>query len=181
MAESSGFSLSDTFKKANHYRHMLMDFTMITMAIGTVVATGGMFGLFDPIGLFLNMHIPSPSDIGSIGSFVTDAFSNAANGTFITDAALTAPHAVHGVGAASHAVTAGAVHTAHATGAVAASSTAAAHGGLHGAHSLFANQWDWFGSLAGNVQDQFITDAASFGMPLEQYIEDWCPPHLLAP
>ena len=88
-------SLSEIFSKVNHARHILMDVAMVTAAIGLVVSTGGAAGIIDPIGLFAQMHIPSMSDLSSIGTFIGDAFANAANGVFMTDAVLLDPHSAH--------------------------------------------------------------------------------------
>lgn len=88
-------SLSEIFSKVNHARHILMDVAMVTAAIGLVVSTGGFAGILDPIGIFAQMHIPSMADLGSIGTFIGDAFTNAANGVFMTDAVLLDPHSAH--------------------------------------------------------------------------------------
>lgn len=52
---------------------------------------------------------------------------------------------------------------------------AAAAGHLHGAAgAALTNQWQWFGSLLPMEQSKMIADAAFFGMPLDQYVSDWC-------
>lgn len=88
-------SLSETFSKVNHVRHILMDVAMFTAAVGLVVSTGGVLGLLDPIGVFLNMHIPAMADLAAIGDFASNAFQSAAEGLFWTDAALMDPHSIH--------------------------------------------------------------------------------------
>lgn len=88
-------SLTETFSKVNHARHILMDVAMLSVAVGLVVSTGGLSGIFDPIGLFAQMHIPSMADLSAIGTFIGDAFTNAANGVFMTDAVLLDPHSAH--------------------------------------------------------------------------------------
>jgi hypothetical protein len=88
-------SLSDTFAKVNHARHILMDVAMLTAAIGLVVSTGGAAGLLDPLGIFMGMHIPSMTDISAIGDFFGGAMESASSGTFMTDAAFMDPHAAH--------------------------------------------------------------------------------------
>jgi len=61
----------------------------------------------------------------------------------------------------------------------------AAWSGSHGAaemagmvghiHSAaMTNQWQWFGGLSQMAQGNMIADAAYFGMPLDQYVADWC-------
>ena len=93
MSEQS--SLSEKFSKLNHARHILMDVAMLSAAIGLVVSTGGFAGILDPLGIFAQMHIPSMADLSAIGTFIGDAFSNAANGVFMTDAMMMDPHSVH--------------------------------------------------------------------------------------
>lgn len=88
-------SLSETFSKVNHVRHILMDVAMFTAAVGLIVSTGGVAGILDPIGIFLNMHIPSMADIAAIGDFASNAFASASEGLFMTDAAFMDPHSVH--------------------------------------------------------------------------------------
>lgn len=88
-------SLSDTFAKVNHARHILMDVAMFTAAIGLVASTGGAAGLFDPVGIFLGMHIPSMTDITAIGDFFGNAMESAGSGTLMTDAAFMDPHSAH--------------------------------------------------------------------------------------
>ncbi|MFP4314508.1 MAG: hypothetical protein ACLFR0_09330 [Alphaproteobacteria bacterium] len=96
-------SLRETFSKVNHARHILMDVAMMSAAIALVVSSGGLFGIVDPIGVFLNMHVPAMSDLAVIGDFTANAFNNAANGLWVTDAAFLNPHSVH----AGHVASAG--------------------------------------------------------------------------
>lgn len=88
-------SLSETFSKVNHAHHILMDIAMFSAAVGLIVSTGGVAGILDPFGVFLNMHIPNLSDLAAIGDFVSNAFQSAADGLFMTDAAFIDPHSVH--------------------------------------------------------------------------------------
>ncbi len=150
-SEAAAGSLSSTFNKLNHWRHNLMDFTMIVGAIGLVVASGGSMGLLDPIGIFAQMHFPSMESLAAIPDFLTGAFQSVADGTLLTSTASVAadPHAMHAVAET-------AAHT------------------VHAAAEAFTSEWDWFASLADPVRDQMITDAATFGMPLQDYIADWC-------
>lgn len=116
MAEAKGSSLSQTFKQVNHYRHILMDVAMFSSAIAAVVATGGAFGLLDPVGIFLNMHIPAMSDLGAIGTFLSEGYANAASGVLFTDAAagVSVSHAAHAASSAAAVSTAAeAAHAGH--------------------------------------------------------------------
>lgn len=52
---------------------------------------------------------------------------------------------------------------------------AATAGHLHGAASAaVTNQWQWFGGLTEVARNSMVADAAFFGVPLDQYIADWC-------
>lgn len=54
---------------------------------------------------------------------------------------------------------------------------AAAAGHIHGAASAAAgmgNQWQWFGGLTEMARSNMMADAAFYGVPLDQYITDWC-------
>lgn len=83
--ERNELSLREAWSKANHWRHHLMDFTMLTMALGALVATGGVTGLLDPVGIFLNMHIPAMSDLSAIWSGLEGMYSAAMEGSWISD------------------------------------------------------------------------------------------------
>ncbi|MAE50489.1 MAG: hypothetical protein CMH27_01625 [Micavibrio sp.] len=96
-------SLSETFSKVNHARHILMDVAMLSAAIGLVVSTGGAAGFFDPVGIFLNMHVPAMSDLAAIGDFFNGALDNAGNGTWMTDMAFMDAHGAH-AGHSAHAM-----------------------------------------------------------------------------
>ncbi len=82
---ASDGSLSDTFNKVNHWRHVLMDISMIGMAIGAIVATGGSAGFLDPLLGWAKMHFSGIPDVLMSGpEFLTDAFEQASNGTWFT-------------------------------------------------------------------------------------------------
>jgi len=84
-ATADGFSLSKTFKRANHWRHILMDISMIGMAVGALVATGGASGFLDPIWGWMKMHVMGiPELFSSGGEFLSNAFEQATQGTFFT-------------------------------------------------------------------------------------------------
>lgn len=51
---------------------------------------------------------------------------------------------------------------------------AATAGHLHGAASLAGNQWQWFSTLTDMARTNMMADAAFFGVPLDQYMADWC-------
>lgn len=89
MADAAaGTSLKDTFKKVNHWRHRLMDLSMIGMAIGGLVTTGGAMGLLNPVLGWAQMHFSGlPALLFDGPEFLADAFSNAADGVFLTDTA----------------------------------------------------------------------------------------------
>lgn len=114
MAEAaSSDSLADKFKKANHYRHILMDISMIGMAIGGLVATaasGGTLAFLDPIGQWIGMHFSGLGGYLQIGEFFNIAAESAQYGTYATDSFFTLDHAAHG----AHSV---AEHAAHIGGA----------------------------------------------------------------
>jgi hypothetical protein len=98
MAEQvseEGFSLKKAWKTFTHVRHTLMDVSMITFAIGALVATGGVVGILDPVSIFLQMHIPSIEHLAAIGDFASTAFENASNGFFMTENAWLDPHSLH--------------------------------------------------------------------------------------
>lgn len=103
--KNEGFSLKEAFSKVNHIRHIMMDVAMFTAAVGALVATGGAIGVFDPVSIFLGMHIPDISNIMAIGEYVGVAFENASNGFWVTQNAFMDPHALH----AGHAALAGGV------------------------------------------------------------------------
>ena len=83
-AENKNWSLSEAFSKANHFRHFIMDLSMIGMAIGAVVATSGVFGLFDPLWGFAKMHISGLPSLLDTPNFLVGAFEQASNGTWFT-------------------------------------------------------------------------------------------------
>lgn len=92
--------LKKAFKTANHIRHTLMDLSMIGMAIGALVATGGAVGLFDPVIAFFKMHVSGIPALFTAGpEFLTDAFNNAMEGTFFTGTEATHHMAMNDMGA----------------------------------------------------------------------------------
>lgn len=46
-------------------------------------------------------------------------------------------------------------------------------GHVHGAAAI-TNQWQWFGSLMPFEQSKMIADATFYGVPLDQYVSNWC-------
>lgn len=99
-------SLKDSFKKANHVRHTIMDIAMLTMVAGTIASmamTGVPIGLADPVGMFASMHIPSVENIAAIGDAGNALAGAFTNGTWMTDAFMADPHALMGhAGHAAH-------------------------------------------------------------------------------
>ena len=93
MSENS--SLSETFSKVNHARHILMDVAMLTMVLGsvaTLVTTGIPVGPFDIAGMFASMHFPSVDNIMAIGDAFQGVADSAANGTWMTGNFMADPH-----------------------------------------------------------------------------------------
>lgn len=110
-------SLSQTFNKLNHFRHTIMDFSMIFMAIGAVVAGAGpLVGILDPITPFIKMHfqgwLMAPD---ALSQFIPDAMSNLDAGTWFSGIdASSSMHNMHGMAAASVPDAMG--HAAHSAG-----------------------------------------------------------------
>ena len=57
---------------------------MIGMAIGAVIASGGVFGLFDPLWGFAKMHVSGLPSLLQTPDFLVGAFEQASNGTWFT-------------------------------------------------------------------------------------------------
>jgi hypothetical protein len=94
-AEAKG-GLKSAFQKANHWRHIIMDISMVGMAVGLIVASGGMTGFLDPLWAFAKMHVSGIPDLFTHGpAFLADAFNNAANGVWFTGAEVSHT-AMHG-------------------------------------------------------------------------------------
>ena len=70
-------TLSQKFNKLNHLRHTIMDFSMLFVAIGAVVAGAGpLVGILDPITPFIKMHFQGwfmAPDV--LSNFISDAMS----------------------------------------------------------------------------------------------------------
>ena len=97
-------SLSSTFSKVNHWRMVLMDISMIGVAIGAVVATGGAVGFFDPVIAWAKMHVSGIEPLVTKGaSFLASAFKQAGAGVWATGATPSAAalHAGHGMASAA--------------------------------------------------------------------------------
>ena len=116
--EQDSWTLSETFKKAGRFRHFLMDVSMLGMAVGAVVATGGAVGLFDALGPFFHMHVAGiPELFTAGGNYLASTFNAESGFQLATENFFTSAHGVHGAAE-------GAAHAGHvmadASGAVAA-------------------------------------------------------------
>lgn len=101
--EGGGRSLTETFKKVNHWRHWLMDISMIGMAVGAVVASGGTFGFLDPIASWMKMHVTGiPELLEHGGEFIEVASAQAGEGTWYAGTEID-HSAMHGGGEVHHA------------------------------------------------------------------------------
>lgn len=98
-ATAASPSLTDTFKKANHWRHHIMDASMLLLAIGAAVtAAGPMVGIFDPITPFLKMHFEGflmAPDI--LSDFIPDAFDNLGDGVLASGMDIGSAHDMGGM------------------------------------------------------------------------------------
>lgn len=100
MAESG--SIGETFNTVNHLRHTLMDLSMIGMAIGALVATGGATGFIDPVLGWLKMHVSGIPDLFTSGpEFLSSAFEQAQDGIWFTGAEADM-HSMHEMDAIDH-------------------------------------------------------------------------------
>ncbi len=97
MAATAGdSSISDTFNEINHWRHILMDFSMVGMAVGALVATGGASGFLDPIAGWAASHVTGiPTLLGGGQEFLASAFEQAADGVWYTGAETGMDHMDH--------------------------------------------------------------------------------------
>lgn len=94
-APASG-GLTSMFKKANHWRHTLMDISMLGMAIAGLVATGGATGFLDPVWAFLKMHVSGIIPLFQAApGFLESAFHQAGHGVWFTGAQSAGHSAMH--------------------------------------------------------------------------------------
>lgn len=136
-ATAEGFSLSGTFNKLNHWRHILMDISMIGMAIGALVATGGKIAFLDPFVAWLKMHFAGLAPLmNGLPEFLHQAGASAGQGVWYTGADASM-HAMHGGAQMAHPATHGAAGMAAYTATEQASLwsvDAAAHAATMSAH-----------------------------------------------
>lgn len=146
-------TLSQKFNKLNHLRHTIMDFSMMFMAIGAVVAGAGpLVGILDPITPFIKMHFEGwlmAPDV--LSSFIPDAMSNLDAGTWLSGVDPVPMHAMHGMAGAA---------TADAVG-------HAAHMGLEAQNAQFA-QWV-NGMLPEQLAEMKAEASDIYGMSLSEY------------
>ncbi len=147
-------TLSQKFNKLNHLRHTIMDFSMLFVAIGAVVAGAGpLVGILDPITPFIKMHFQGwlmAPDV--LSNFVPDAMSNLSNGTWLSGIDAAPMHEMHGmVSSAGAADTLG-----H-----------AAHMGMEAQGAQFA---DWVNGMSPEQLSEISAEAKDvYGMSLSEY------------
>lgn len=156
-AEMAGFeqpqqSLSQTFNNLNKLRHTIMDFSMLFMAIGAVVAGAGpLVGILDPITPFIKMHFQGwlmAPDV--LADFVPNALDNLSTGTLLSGIDPVSLHDMAG-GAIGGADTLG-----H-----------AAHLGLDAQNAQFA---DWVNGMSPEQLSEISAEAKDvYGMSLSEY------------
>lgn len=95
----SGISLGDTFRTVNSFRHTLMDISMIGMAIGGIMASGGATAFLDPFIGWAQMHVAGIPELITGGpEFLSNAWEQAQNGVFLTAEGSGAAMMTHGAG-----------------------------------------------------------------------------------
>lgn len=150
-------TLSQKFNKLNHLRHTIMDFSMMFMAIGAVVAGAGpLVGILDPITPFIKMHFEGwlmAPDV--LSNFIPDAMTNLEAGTWASGIDPVSMHDMHGAaGAASGAEAIG--HAGH-----------AAHMGLEAQNAQFAQ---WVDGMSPEQLSEINAEARDiYGMSLSEY------------
>lgn len=113
--QEGGGTLSSAFNKISigSILHAAMVVAMGTMAlagVASLMATGMPVGVFDAVGMYLNMHIPSMENLAMLGDAAGGIWDSALQGQWVTSGFWADPHALMAHGA----------HTGHAAAAAGA-------------------------------------------------------------
>ncbi len=85
MAETSNGP--SAFHKFQHWRHRLMDISMLGLAVGAFAASGGTTALLDPVMAWIKMHFVGLAPLLTDGpGFLSSAFQQASQGVWFTGA-----------------------------------------------------------------------------------------------
>ena len=183
--EASGkkTTLKQVFNKVNHIRHVLMDVSMIGMAVGAFVATGGAIGFFDPLLSWAQMHVSGiPDLLTSAPDFLGNAFEQAQDGVWFTGNEASMSHADH------HAPTPDIPHdntvASHHNHPDPSANDTLAPDNHHTEtlsaeqsifnHAAYQTPMEWFSTLPGEEMLLRINEANAVGIPFEDYIAAWC-------